>query len=262
MIKNKFINKEHLGLKIKILRYKLGLSMEEFGKIFNATKGSVSGWESGKVIPNIERLHQMAEMENIPITELCFSPFDVSNLTIKIISKIKIKKTIPSIFNAYQEEMAYTFLSELSYFSPSLKIEENLKAYCQYFEDGYISIKVNPRIPFKSIFFDASSDDEVREPYNQILCESLSDQLSTKLKQDIVINTIFLHETCFDEDLYNADYPSYLDNPLIKKLSTIISSVNINFSNRGQFIAQYYEWLKKEIKRIEKFAAKTKQPKK
>ncbi len=61
MIKNKFINKEHLGLKIKILRYKLGLSMEEFGKIFNATKGSVSGWESGKVIPNIERLHQMAE---------------------------------------------------------------------------------------------------------------------------------------------------------------------------------------------------------
>lgn len=109
MIKNKFINKEHLGLKIKILRYKLGLSMEEFGKIFNATKGSVSGWESGKVIPNIERLHQMAEMGNIPITELCFSPFDVSNLTIKIISKIKIKKQFPQYLMSIKKKWLIHF---------------------------------------------------------------------------------------------------------------------------------------------------------
>lgn len=39
----------------------MNLNMEEFGKLMGASKGSVSQWESGKVIPNKTRLNKIAK---------------------------------------------------------------------------------------------------------------------------------------------------------------------------------------------------------
>lgn len=50
-----------IGDRIKLLRTQAHLSQEEFGKIFNVSKQSVSGWENDESTPTIYTLKQMAE---------------------------------------------------------------------------------------------------------------------------------------------------------------------------------------------------------
>ena len=53
-------NKEALGQRIKLIRIKNGMTLEEFGKqILNANKSVVSKWEKGITVPNNERLAKL-----------------------------------------------------------------------------------------------------------------------------------------------------------------------------------------------------------
>lgn len=44
-----------VGNRIKSIRKEKGLTMEEFGKKLNTSKGAVNNWETGKNLPNNER---------------------------------------------------------------------------------------------------------------------------------------------------------------------------------------------------------------
>lgn len=59
-----------LGQRIKEIRINLGETMEEFGKLLDASKGNVSMWESGKVTPNNLRLKSIADLAGISVEEL------------------------------------------------------------------------------------------------------------------------------------------------------------------------------------------------
>lgn len=61
-----------LGSRIRLIRKNLGLTMKEFGEMFcpPADKSNVSKWESGKYIPNNERLKNIAALGNTTIEEL------------------------------------------------------------------------------------------------------------------------------------------------------------------------------------------------
>lgn len=59
-----------LGQRIKEIRINLGVTMEEFGKLLDASKGNVSMWESGKVTPNNLRLKAIADIAGISVDEL------------------------------------------------------------------------------------------------------------------------------------------------------------------------------------------------
>jgi len=60
-----------LGQKIKEIRLKKGLNMEDFGKLINnANKSLVSKWENDKSVPGIERLHLISNIGEIPFEEL------------------------------------------------------------------------------------------------------------------------------------------------------------------------------------------------
>ena len=61
---------QRVGNNIKKIRKEKGLSMELFGELFNASKGNVSMWESGKVLPNNERLKAIADLADITVDEL------------------------------------------------------------------------------------------------------------------------------------------------------------------------------------------------
>lgn len=63
-------NNSYLGEKIKRIRKEKGLTMEEFGELFDASKGNVSMWESGNVLPNNERLKAIADLAGITVDEL------------------------------------------------------------------------------------------------------------------------------------------------------------------------------------------------
>ncbi|MGI7017252.1 helix-turn-helix domain-containing protein [Campylobacter coli] len=56
------MNKKAIGERIKLIRLEKGLTLEEFGKFFNAGKGTVSTWENGKCLPVPKRLKKLAEI--------------------------------------------------------------------------------------------------------------------------------------------------------------------------------------------------------
>ena len=61
-----------VGAKIKFIRLEKGLSMEEFGELFDpiANRGLVSGWENGRYLPNAKRLSRIADLGGTTVEEL------------------------------------------------------------------------------------------------------------------------------------------------------------------------------------------------
>lgn len=66
------INKKAVGQRIKNIRLNKGMTLEEFGKLFNATKSNVNSWEIGNALPNKERLKTISKIGNISINELLY----------------------------------------------------------------------------------------------------------------------------------------------------------------------------------------------
>lgn len=62
--------KRAVGLKIQMIRLSRGLTLEEFGKIFNATKGNVLTWEKGQSLPRPERLTAIADFAGVTVQYL------------------------------------------------------------------------------------------------------------------------------------------------------------------------------------------------
>lgn len=73
-------NKE-IGNRIKQIRLAEGLTMEEFGKLFKpeANKSLVSKWESGKSLPNNDRLKRITEIGEVSMKYLIEGSFDFIN---------------------------------------------------------------------------------------------------------------------------------------------------------------------------------------
>lgn len=56
-----------MGKKIKEIREKNGLTMEEFGKYFGVGRVTVSRWEKGKKVPDLDTFIKVAEKFNKPL---------------------------------------------------------------------------------------------------------------------------------------------------------------------------------------------------
>lgn len=56
-----------MGKKLKEVRDKSGLTMEEFGRLFGAGRVTVSRWEKGKKVPDLDTLIKISEKFNRPI---------------------------------------------------------------------------------------------------------------------------------------------------------------------------------------------------
>lgn len=97
-------NKEVLGQRIKLIRIKNGMTLEEFGKqILNANKSIVSKWERGNTIPNNERLAKIAEIGNVTIEYLLSeNPFD------------NLSPEEKQYFEKGQRQSAYNVIKKLS----------------------------------------------------------------------------------------------------------------------------------------------------
>lgn len=62
-----------VGQRIKTLRLELGESMEEFGKRFNTSKGTVNNWEKGRNLPNKQNLVKLAKLAEVSVEDFTFS---------------------------------------------------------------------------------------------------------------------------------------------------------------------------------------------
>ncbi|QDK71466.1 helix-turn-helix domain-containing protein [Lactococcus protaetiae] len=77
-----------VGQKIKTIRLDSGLTMEQFGKLFNTSKGTVNNWEKGRNLPNKENLGIISEMGGQSVTELLNGNNSIS-LTISEYNRLK-----------------------------------------------------------------------------------------------------------------------------------------------------------------------------
>ncbi|HCM89313.1 MULTISPECIES: helix-turn-helix domain-containing protein [Vagococcus] len=77
-----------VGERIKNIRISKGLSMDDFGSLFDppVTKGTISKWENGKYLPNNNRIKKIAEIAEISVEELLYG--DIRNYLNPIIIEI------------------------------------------------------------------------------------------------------------------------------------------------------------------------------
>lgn len=66
----KEIDKTLVGQKIKDIRLSKGMTLEEFGKMFGASKSNVRSWEIGLSLPNPKRLKAIADFAGITVQYL------------------------------------------------------------------------------------------------------------------------------------------------------------------------------------------------
>lgn len=71
-MENNEINKIEIGQRINTIRLTKGMTLEEFGKIFGATKGNVLKWEKGQSLPSPERLKTIAKIADISVNNLLY----------------------------------------------------------------------------------------------------------------------------------------------------------------------------------------------
>lgn len=86
------IDKKGVGLRIKSIRQNKGMNLEEFGKLFGASKSNVSKWENGSSLPNAERLKAIAKIGDITVDELLYGNLDQKILYIITQKKYSIAK--------------------------------------------------------------------------------------------------------------------------------------------------------------------------
>lgn len=66
------VNNIEVGNRIKSIRLDQGETMEEFGKVFNTSKGTVNNWEKGRNLPNKENLLKIARIGGMTVSQLLY----------------------------------------------------------------------------------------------------------------------------------------------------------------------------------------------
>lgn len=83
MTKNQVsIDKYEVGKRIKTLRLSKGMTLEQFGELFDpqASKSIVSRWESGKSMPSNERLRIISDELDISMRYLLYGEKTVAEI--------------------------------------------------------------------------------------------------------------------------------------------------------------------------------------
>ncbi|MGO2657615.1 MAG: helix-turn-helix domain-containing protein [Lactococcus lactis] len=90
------INAKSVGSRINDIRLSLGLSMEQFGKLFNTSKGTVNNWEKGRNLPNKENLLKIANLGDTTIEYILHGTMDeyIDNLITKLQTDLLADKSI------------------------------------------------------------------------------------------------------------------------------------------------------------------------
>ena len=112
---NTTIDKKLIGERIKNIRQQKGMTLEEFGKMFGASKSNVRSWEIGKNLPNPERLKTIAKIADISVDTLLYGKMKeriskIVSLTAKTNSKfnsIDVRGVTRRIYHALPS-MDYT----------------------------------------------------------------------------------------------------------------------------------------------------------
>ncbi|MGH2102128.1 helix-turn-helix domain-containing protein [Aerococcus urinaeequi] len=135
------IDKKAVGRRIEFIRKEKGMTLEEFGKLFNATKGNVSLWQKGSSLPSNERLVQIAKISGRTVEQILYG-FDYESRIQQII------RNSPSINNdnykTYYEELTVRYFEKINYLYPTE--EEVIKKYLDIVETRKTELTLNSMV--------------------------------------------------------------------------------------------------------------------
>lgn len=103
------MNKNRVGMKIKQIRQRNGLTQEEFGLLIDgANKGVVSKWERGISLPNNSRLAKIAEYADTDIDYLLYDISPISDSKRQEDIK-RIEDIFMSAYKKYKKALSYRY---------------------------------------------------------------------------------------------------------------------------------------------------------
>lgn len=150
----KTLDKKIIGERIRTIRTGLGMTGEQFGEMLGTSKSSVANWESGKNLPNHDRLNMIAFKASIDIVQLLTD----ENLSLQDISKhLSLKKTYRYSRSLYFEN------------------KENLSSFPTTISNGLQALPNNDRIELIREIIKTLTPDEW-----SIVLEELSNKLKEK----------------------------------------------------------------------------------
>lgn len=110
------------GFRIREIRKKLGYSMEQFAKKIDdkAKSGTISNWETGKNLPNNERLKRIAELGNVSVEYLLYGSLEeyTNNLIDDLKKELKDSDTINNGVIPFIIREIESQISQNNYFAP------------------------------------------------------------------------------------------------------------------------------------------------
>lgn len=102
------------------IRINLGETMEEFGKRFNTSKGTVNNWEKGRNLPNKANLKSIADLADISVDELLKE--DLSQYARNRIDSLKEELTNKQIDNKWIDAIIFAVSSP--FFNSYVSLED------------------------------------------------------------------------------------------------------------------------------------------
>lgn len=171
----KDFDKKILGQRIKAIRLDKGMTLEEFGKLFGASKSIVSRWESGISSPNPERLKTIAKVGDMTVGQLLYGEQGQSYYNWEAVERMLI-----NVFNGQEiDKLALTNTKNIidKAFFLNFGIEEIINIYM---------FQSNTETPLKSL--------EDLQDYFEQTAEGLSNYLESSTddsRMDLEIQIAF-----------------------------------------------------------------------
>lgn len=167
-MKSTDIKKQTIGQRIRNIRQELGMTLEEFGKLFNAGKSNVRKWEVGSSLPNPERLKAIAKIGDTTVGDLLYFG--------KLEFEERMRNRDTDLRELVFEELVI-FLNELKYSEFNYVIRE--------------SEKINKIV---SLIIKSETDDKEEK-----LKEFVNDLVDNLMSPSYYPYWHFIYELCFSE---------------------------------------------------------------
>lgn len=199
-----------VGRRIKQIRKNKGLNQTDFAKRIGATLPAVSNWETGKNLPNNERLKAIADIGNLTVDELLHGKLGVKihdSTHLRIIEPLQLQDTVE-----YETQIKYEFSGavELTRYELGSSIKKKDKYYhdelqivCNSRVEVYLYIPLNRKENHYFHFFGVRILND--SPYSGLFEESALDSM-----KEYLVNRALSSEELSGYKLNYDDFSEYV----------------------------------------------------
>lgn len=187
------INKKNVGSRIFNIRKKMNLTLEDWGKLFNASKGNALLWEQGSSLPNRSRLEKIAKIGNITINELLYG--SIEEFIVENAENIIKNKYGEILFNLLTLNNIYMYCAYRDVSINDINSLENsiIEGFENYLEEVYNENQ-------KRIFFLKKNYTEASQRFEMLVRNGLLDDIIINGKCGFDLPKIEKYENLFNFD--------------------------------------------------------------